>query len=153
MKKNRFEREKASNILRWLPLLLFAVFYPILISIYAILPPLIGLVGLFIIYYMEKNALYSFFGMLYLINLDFNASLPLLLSLVVVILIYILIYPLAKVIINCKKCLLIFLILFIDMLYYSTLFIYDFIFSLNTITADVTLIFYIIIDLMIGLLL
>ncbi|MCK5854110.1 MAG: hypothetical protein KAG56_02725 [Sulfurovaceae bacterium] len=153
MYKNRFDREKNSTQLRWLLLLLFAIFYPMFTSIYTILPPLIGVVGLFIIYNMEKNSLNAFLGMLYLVNLDFNAGLPLLLSLVVIVLIYILIYPSAKLIINCKRCLAIFLIIFIDILYYVTLFIYDFIFSLDILTGDSTLLFYIIIDLIIGLLL
>ena len=146
-------RKKDKLKLNWLPILGFAVFYPMFTSIYALLPPLIGVVGLFIIYNMDKNRLNAFWGIIYLINLDFNAGLPLLLSFVVIMLIYMVIYPSAKLLINCNKCLAVFLIISIDILYYTALFIYDFIFSLNTITADATLIFYIIIDLMIGLLL
>ena len=153
MNKNRFLRDKNPKSLKWVPLFSFAIIYPMLTSIYTFLPPLIGIVGLFIIYNMEQNKLYAFLGMLYLVNLDFNASLPILLSLVVIILIYILIYPSAKLIINCKRCLALFLIMFINLLYYASLFMYDFIFSLDTIIADSTLIFYIIIDLMIGVLL
>jgi len=145
--------QKDREFLSWFLLLAFAIFYPMFTSIYALLPPLIGVVGLFIIYNIDKNKLNAFWGILYLINLDFNAGLPLLLSLVVIILIYILVYPSAKLVINCKKCLAVFLIIFINILYYTTLFIYDFIFSLDTITADATLLFYIVIDLMIGLLL
>ncbi len=146
-------RKKDKLKLNWLPILGFAVFYPMFTSIYALLPPLIGVVGLFIIYNMDKNRLNAFWGIIYLINLDFNAGLPLLLSFVVIMLIYMVIYPSAKLLINCNKCLAVFLIISVDILYYTALFIYDFIFSLNTITADATLIFYIIIDLMIGLLL
>jgi len=146
-------KKKDRRLLNWLPLLSFSIVYPMFTSIYAFLPPLIGIVGLFIIYNIDKNKLNSFFGILYLINLDFNASLPLFFSFVVIIFIYILVYPLAKLVINCRKCLAIFLIIFIDILYYTTLFLYDFIFSLDTITADATLLFYIVIDLMIGLLL
>ncbi len=153
MSKNRFLRDKNPKSLIWVLFLSFAIFYPMLTSIYTVLPPLIGIVGVFVIYYMEKNKLYTFLGMIYLLNLDFNGGLPLLLSLLVVVLVYILIYPSAKLIINCKKCLALFLIIFIDILYYSSLFMYDFIFSLNTIVADSTLIFYIIIDFMIGILL
>jgi hypothetical protein len=153
MSKNRFLRDKNPKSLIWVLLLIFAIFYPMLTSIYTVLPPLIGIVGLFVIYHMEKNKLYTFLGMIYLLNLDFNGGLPLLLSLLIVVLVYILIYPSAKLIINCKKCLALFLIIFIDILYYSSLFMYDFIFSLNTIVADSTLIFYIIIDFMIGILL
>ncbi len=153
MSKNRFLRDRNPKSLIWVFLLSFAIFYPMLTSIYTVLPPLVGIVGLFVIYYMEKNKLYTFLGMIYLLNLDFNAGLPLLLSLIVVVLVYILIYPSAKLIINCKKCLALFLIIFIDILYYSSLFLYDFIFSLDTIVADSTLIFYIIIDFMIGIVL
>jgi hypothetical protein len=153
MSRNRFLRDKNPKSLIWVFLLIFAIFYPMLTSIYTILPPLIGIVGVFVIYNMEKNKLYTFLGIFYLLNLDFNAGLPLLLSLIIVVLVYILIYPSAKLIINCKKCLALFLIIFIDILYYSSLFMYDFIFSLNRIVADSTLIFYIIIDFMIGILL
>ena len=146
-------RDNESVKLNWIPLLVFAIFYPMFTSIYALLPPLIGVVGLFIIYNIEKNKLNSFLGAIYLINLDFNAGLPILLSFVVIISIYMLLYPSAKLLINCSRCLSIFLIVSIDILYYATLFIYDFIFSLDTITADSTLIFYIIVDLMIGLVL
>lgn len=153
MSKNKFLRDKNPKSLIWIPLLSFAIFYPLLTSIYTFLPPLIGIVGLFLIYHIDKNMLYSFLAMLYLLNLDFNATLPLLLSFLVIILVYILIYPSAKLVINCKKCLAIFLIMLINIVYYTSLFLYDFIFSLDTIVADSTLIFYIIIDLMIGILL
>ena len=153
MNKNRFLRDKNPKRLSWLSLFSFAIIYPMLTSVYTFLPPLIGIVGLFIIYNMERNRLYAFLGMLYLLNLDFNASLPILLSLIVIVLIYILIYPSAKLILNCKKSLALFLIMFINLLYYASLFMYDFIFSLDTIVADSTLIFYIIVDLMIGVLL
>ncbi len=135
----------------WIISICVVFFYPMLTSVYGMLPPLIGIVGLIIIYTIDTNKIYALLGMLYLVNLDLNLSLPILLSLFSVVIIYVLVYPSAKLMIRCKKCLAIFLIVLVDALYYTNLFVYDFIFSLKTIVADDTLVFYILFDLFIGL--
>lgn len=114
-------------------------------------PPLIGVVGLMIIYTIDTNRPLALLGMLYLVNLDLNLGLPILLSLFSVVVIYLLVYPSAKLMIRCKRCLALFLIILVDAFYYVSLFIYDFIFSFKTIVADETLIFYILFDIFMGL--
>jgi len=130
---------------------LMVFFYPMLTSIYGMFPPLIGVVGLMIIYTIDTNRPLALLGMLYLVNLDLNLGLPILLSLFSVVVIYLLVYPSAKLMIRCKRCLALFLIILVDAFYYVSLFIYDFIFSFKTIVADETLIFYILFDIFMGL--
>jgi hypothetical protein len=138
---------------RWL-LILFAVgFYPMLVSIYTMLPPLIGIVGLIIIYNINKNVVFVVSGLLYLIHIDLNLTLPFLLSIFSIVLIHTLIYPSARLMIRCRVCLALFLIIIIDLFYYANLFLYDFIFNSTTIVADSMLGLYILIDIIIGLLL
>jgi len=149
-KKNRYDEEKLSW-LGWSIVIFMVLFYPMLTSIYGMFPPLIGIVGLMIIYNIDTNKVYAFLGMIYLVNLDLNLSLPILLSVFSVVVIYLLIYPSAKLMIRCQKCLAFFLILLINGFYYMNLFIYDFIFSSKVIVADNSLFFYILFDLLIGL--
>jgi hypothetical protein len=150
-KKSKYEEEKRLNWLGWSLLLFMVIFYPMLTSIYGILPPLIGVVGLMVIYNVDENRVYAFLGMLYLVNLDLNLSLPMLLSIFSIVIIYVMIYPSAKLMIRCQKCLAFFLIFLINGFYYINLFIYDIIFSSKVIVGDNTLLFYILFDLLIGL--
>ncbi len=147
------KEQKKLSFLQWTSLVSLVAFYPILVSIYTMLPPLIGLVGYIVVTNMDKNRIYALAGMLYLVNLDLNLSLPLLLSVFMVVMVQVLIYPRLKLLIYCQVCLFLILIVVIDFLYYFSLFIYDFIFNSSTIIADVMLIFYIVVDVMIGVLL
>ena len=141
------------NFFEW-TLLGFIVFlYPMLVSIYPLVPPLIGIAGLVILYNINKNVIYTTASMLYLVNLDFNLALPFMLSIFSIVIIKIMIYPTAKLLIRCKVCLALLMILFIDSFYYINLFIYDFMISSNTILADSMLFVYILFDIIIGLLL
>ena len=135
---------------KWIVIIFIVFFYPLLVSIYSVFPPLIGIAGLVIIYYFEKNWIYAMAGMLYLLNIDLNLGLPLLLSSFSIVLIYYLVYPSVQPMIRCKTCLSLFLIVLIDAFYYMNLFIYDFIFSYSTIEGDLTLIFYIMMDILFG---
>lgn len=134
----------------WAVLGFAVLFYPLLVSIYTVFPPFIGIAGLVIIYYFEKNWIYALAGTLYLVNIDLNLGLPLLLSVFSIILIYYLVYPSAQLMIRCKSCLSLFLIVVIDAFYYLNLFIYDVIFSAHTIIGDSTLVYYIMMDLLLG---
>jgi hypothetical protein len=147
------KEQKKLSFLQWTSLVSLVAFYPILVSIYTMLPPLIGLVGYIVVTNMDKNRIYALAGMLYLVNLDLNLSLPLLLSVFMVVMVQVLIYPRLKLLIYCQVCLFLILIVVIDFLYYFSLFIYDFIFNSSTIIWDVMLIFYIVVDVMIGVLL
>jgi len=151
---NSIRRDRHSlKFLEWIVIIFIVGFYPMLVSIYPLLPPFIGIVGLFIINNMDKNIIYPLSGMLYLVHLDLNLTLPFLLSVFSVIFIKIFIYSSAKLVIRCKVCLNLFMILLIDAFYYISLFLYDIILDSKTIIADPILTYYILSDFIIGFLL
>jgi len=141
------------KFLEWVFIIFMVGFYPMLVSIYPLLPPFIGIAGLVIIYNTDKNIVYPLSGMLYLVNLDLNLTLPFLLSIFSVIFIKIFIYHNAKLMIRCKVCLTLFLILLVDAFYYIALFLYDIILDTKTIVGDPILTYYILSDFIIGFLL
>jgi len=141
------------KFLEWVFIIFMVGFYPMLVSIYPLLPPLIGIVGLVIIHNMDKNIVYPLSGMLYLVNLDLNLTLPFMLSIFSVIFIKIFIYHSAKLMIRCKVCLTLFIILLVDAFYYISLFLYDIILDTKTIVGDPILTYYILSDFIIGFLL
>ncbi|HIO95203.1 MAG TPA: hypothetical protein EYG67_00090 [Campylobacterales bacterium] len=151
MYHDRHRNKQNIGFWEWFPLMSIVIFYPMLVSIYTILPPLIGIAGLVIITNIDRNKVYALAGMLYLINLDLNLTLPSLLSLFSAIIIYALVYPTTKLMIRCKKCLALFLIILMNAIFYTSLFLYDIIFSSKTIVADSMLILYILLDILIGL--
>lgn len=149
--RNDFNGDKL-NFLEKLGLFLVVVGYPILVSIYSMLPPLIGLVGYIIIANVDKNKLYALAGMVYLLNLELNLTLPILLSIFVVVMTYIFLYSTLKLLIRCQVCLLFTMIVIVDTFYYLTLFLYDAMFQTTTVVGDMMLIYYIIVDIFIGVL-
>ncbi|MBU1666815.1 hypothetical protein KKC13_00205 [bacterium] len=151
-RNSKFDQDKWSFFKRTL-LVLMVVAYPILVSIYTMLPPLIGLVGYIIITNVDKNRVYALSGMLYLVNLDLNLTLPMLLSIFVIVMIYLLLYSNLKLLIRCRVCLLFILITMVDLFYYMSLFLYDFMFNTSTVIGDMLLVYYIVVDIFIGVLL
>jgi hypothetical protein len=155
--KSSYDYYDSSNgkkkFLEWIFIIFFVLFYPMLVSMYPLLPPLVGLVGVAIIYNLEKDVLKTLYGMVYLINLDLNLGLPFMLSIFSILIIKTFVYPNAKLVIRCKSCLLVFLIFLVDVFYYTNLFIYDFVFDTQTIIANSILWFYILIDIAVGMVL
>lgn len=149
--RNDFNGDKL-NFLEKLGLFLVVVGYPVLVSIYSMLPPLIGLAGYIIIANVDKNKLYALAGMVYLLNLELNLTLPILLSIFVVVMTYIFLYSTLKLLIRCQVCLLFTMIVIVDTFYYLTLFLYDAMFQTTTVVGDMMLIYYIIVDIFIGVL-
>ena len=144
-----FDRKKL-GFFQKIFLTLFVLFYPFLVSMYPMLPPLIGLIGYIIIYNLDKNPLYALSGFFYLVNLELNSSLPLLLSIFTIMMIYIFLYSTLKLLIRCHVCLLFTLMILIDFSYYMALFLYDFVFNTSSLLADMLLVYYIVIDILIG---
>ena len=134
-------------------LILFVLFYPLLKSMHPILPPLIGLAGYIFIVNIESNKFLAISALFYLLNLDLNLTLPLLLSLFIIGLILVFIYEPLKRLVHCKVCLLFALMAIIDLIYYFSIFIYDFIFNTSTVVGDMLLVYYIMIDILIGMML
>jgi hypothetical protein len=132
-------------------LVLVVALYPLFVSMYTMLPPFIGVVGYILIINLEKERTYAFAPLIYLLNLDLNLSLPLFFSIFVVMIVYMFIYKPLKRLIRCKVCLLFLLIVIIDSLYYFSLFLYDFVFNTSTVLADMLLIYYIMVDILLGI--
>lgn len=149
----RFDDENGLAFREKLLLFLFVFLYPMLVSIYTVLPPLIGLAGYIFIVNMDSKKIYSVSAFFYLINLDLNLTLPLFLSIAIAVLILMFIYEPLKRLIRCRVCLLFVLIVLIDFIYYVTLFVYDFIFNTSTVIGDMLLIYYIVIDILVGVML
>jgi len=143
------DKEKLS-LLQKILLVSIVLFYPFLVSIYTMLPPLIGLVGYIIISNIGKNLLYPWVGFFYLLNLELNSSLPVLLSFFIIIMVYSLVYSTLNLLMRCRVCLIFTLIIIIDFSYYIGLFLYDIIFNTSSVIGDMLLIFYIVIDILIG---
>jgi len=143
------DKEKLS-LLQKILLVSIVLFYPFLVSIYTMLPPLIGLVGYIIISNIGKNLLYPWVGFFYLLNLELNSSLPILLSFFIIIMVYSLVYSSLNLLIRCRVCLLFTLIILIDFSYYIGLFLYDIIFNTSSVIGDMLLIYYIVVDILIG---
>ena len=150
--RNDFSSERL-NFLEKLGLFLIIIGYPVLVSIYSMLPPLIGLVGYIIISNIERNKLYALGGMVYLLNLELNLTLPILLSIFVVVMTYVFLYSSLKLLIRCQVCLLFTMIVILDSFYYITLFLYDAMFQTTTVIGDMMLVYYIMVDIFIGILL
>jgi len=148
-RKRNFEEEQF-RFLKKMLLVLIVVAYPILVSIYTMLPPLIGLVGYVIMTNIDKNRVYALSGMLYLVNLDLNLTLPILLSVFIIVLIYLLLYFNLKLLIRCQVCLIFVLIVMVDLCYYLSLFLYDFMFNTSTISGDMLLVYYFVVDIFVG---
>jgi len=150
---NIYQEREGLKFIEWTAIIFFVVFYPMFVSIYPLLPPLFGVAGLMIINHINRNIIYTVATMLYLIHIDLNLGLPFMLSIFSILLINTFIYPTAKLMIRCKVCLGVLLIILIDFFYYINLFIYDLILNSTTVIADSMLSFYIFIDVIIGLLL
>jgi len=149
-KYNSFE-EDGLTLLQKVMLVFFVAVYPLFVSIYTMLPPLIGLAGYALIINLEKERTYAFAPLIYLLSLDLNLSLPLFLSIFIIMVVYMFIYKPLKRLIHCKVCLLFLLIIIIDFLYYLSLFLYDFMFNTSTVLADMLLIYYIMVDILLGI--
>ena len=149
--RNDFTIDKL-NFLEKLGLFLVVIGYPFLVSIYSMFPPLIGLAGYIIISNVDKNKIYALTGMVYLLNLELNLTLPILLSIFIVVMTYVFLYSRLRLLIRCQVCFLFSMIVIIDTCYYLTLFLYDAMFQTTTVVGDMMLVYYIMVDIFIGVL-
>ncbi len=142
------------NTLYLFLILFFILFYPMLISIYVFLPLFIGAMSYTLLEGLEnKNPLYIFIAIIYLINLEINLSLPLFLSLITALLFYITLYPSLLHFRRCKVCKPLLSVLILDLFYFAILFAFDFIFQIDSVTLDSILLYSFIIDLLVVVLL
>jgi hypothetical protein len=121
----------------WLFVITLVVLYPMLISIYVFLPLFIGFAGLLIIRGIEgKGYKYILIPLVYLVNLEINLSLPLLLILFSVLLYYLTLYGQVMYLKRCKICVSVLSVVIIDIYYMASLLGYDFIMDSHSLVID-----------------
>ena len=134
----------------WSFVVFFVVFYPMLISIYVFLPLMIGLMGYVLIVGIDRSKMsYVVVGLVYLINLEVNLSLPLFLTILTAVLYYITIYPHLHVFKKCKVCIPLLSVMFIDLIYFIMLLGFDMIFGESSIVIDQLLFYSLIADMLV----
>jgi hypothetical protein len=134
----------------WSFVVFFVVFYPMLISIYVFLPLMIGLMGYVLIVGIDRSEMsYVLIGLVYLINLEVNLSLPLFLTILTAVLYYITIYPHLHVFKKCKVCIPLLSVMFIDLIYFIMLLGFDMIFGESSIVIDQLLFYSLIADMLV----
>jgi len=133
----------------WILSISYIIFYPMLISIYVFMPLMIGIIGyIFILGLIESKNSYIIFTTIYMINLEVNLTLPLFLILFTVLIFYIVIYPTFEILKECKICVGLLSVLFIDLLYFIMLVGYDFIFNTVSIVVDQLLFYTLVVDML-----
>lgn len=134
----------------WLFVCLFVAFYPMLISIYVFLPLLIGAMSYVLIMGIEKGNLAAILiSIVYMVNLEVNLSLPLFFILIVTLLFYVVIYPYLTHFRVCNVCKPLLSVLFLDLCYLGSLFVFDFVFQTQSIFLDSILLYSLIVDMLI----
>ena len=118
-----------------------------LISIYVTLPLFVGFAGLMFIYGLDsENYLYTLFAFVYMLNLEINLSLPLLLMPVSALIFYIFIKDKLNFLKMCKVCIAVLTVVIINGIYFFSLASYDFITEQSSVNYDSFLLFSILYD-------
>jgi hypothetical protein len=134
--------------------ILAVLFYPMLISIYVFLPLFIGAMSYILIQGLEKDrSFYIFIGIVYLINLEVNLSLPLFLSIITSFFFYLTLYPSLTYFRRCKMCKPIISVMILDLFYLGALISFDFVFQTQSIVLDNILLYSLVVDMLIVVLL
>lgn len=128
-------------------MILFVLYYPTMISIHVTLPLMIGIAGYLIIRGLEgEGFIYIIMPLLYLLNLEINLSLPMMLSFFSVLVYYLSIYHRLIFLKRCRRCIAVISVIFIDLFYLGFILLYDFIFSTFSIDLDSNLVFSLVMD-------
>ena len=134
----------------WIVSILFAIFYPMLISIYVFLPLFVGIMGYLLMKGIEENRIfYILLALLYFINLEVNLSLPFFLTTITSLIIYVFFYHHLNYFRKCVICRPILSVLLVDGLYLLSLLAYDFVFQTHTIVLDNILMYSLVVDLLV----
>ncbi len=140
-------RDKIINTVIFIFWLLTVIIYPMLISIYVTLPLFIGFSGLMLILGLEKDRYWQIaLVILYMINLEINLSLPLLLIPISVVLFIFLVKPRLSFLKLCPICIKIVTVVMINVIYFVLLYGVDFISSQSSVKYDSFLIYSLIYD-------
>jgi len=135
---------KSIILLFWIALV---IIYPMLISIYVTLPLFVGFAGLMLVLGIdEENYSYITLSLIYMINLEINLSLPILLLPISTLLFFYFIKDKLVFLKLCKVCVYITTVILINGIYFLLLASYDFLTGYSSINYDSFLIFSIIYD-------
>jgi len=128
-------------------LTVFVVMYPMLISVYVFLPLFIGYAGWLLVRGIEGDGLrYIVIPLVYLVNLEINLSLPLMLVATAVLAYYLTLYGWAQRLKKCPVCVTVVSVVAIDVFYIGTLIVYDLLMGTNSIEVDSVLIYSLLAD-------
>ncbi len=131
----------------------FVVMYPMMVSIYVELPLFIGYAGYIFILGLEgRGARYIVLALLYLVNLEINLSLPILVILLAVLVFYQFFYHKLDMLKRCEVCIAVITVAAVDLIYLILIVGYDFIFETNSITINSLLYFSLIMDILVAVL-
>ncbi len=118
-------------------LILFVILYPMLISIYVFLPLFIGFAGWSLLRGIDGAGLgYILIPLIYLINLEINLSLPLMMVVFATLLYYLTLYEHVLVFKKCRVCVAVLSVVLIDLYYLGSLVMYDLLMDTSSIVID-----------------
>ncbi|WP_457607649.1 hypothetical protein [Nitratifractor sp.] len=138
------------KLLWWIAVLALIVFYPMLVSIYVTLPLFIGVAGYLVLRGIEEHRWSVLIAaVLYLLNLEINLSLPLLMTLLDVLLYYLLFFPTVQLLKRCPLCMAILSVVLIDLFYFGLILGYDFIFESHSIEVNSLLLYSLVMDIVV----
>jgi len=147
-------QESLWTTLLWSIVGIFIIFYPMLVSIYVFLPLMIGFMGYVLVLGIKKVRIaYILTSVIYLVNLEVNLSLPLLLSFVAVLFFYLVIFPQFDILKKCTICSPMLSVIFIDLLYFIFLMGFDIVTDQVSIAIDKLLLYSLVVDMMLVFLL
>jgi len=139
--------DRIISILVFLFWVIIVVVYPMLISIYVVLPLFVGFSGLMFIKGLEEeNYWFIAFSFVYALNLEINLSLPLLLILISILFFYFFIKPKLAFLKLCKVCVYIVSVFLINVIYFVFLGAYDFATGQSSVNYDSLLLFSLLYD-------
>jgi len=140
-------KDKVIDILIFLLWLLTVIIYPMLISIYVTMPLFIGFAGLMLVLGIQKDRYWQIaLTLLYMINLEINLSLPLLLIPISVVLFIFIVKPKLSFLKLCPVCVKIVTVISINIIYFVLLYGYDSVNSQSSVNYDSFIIFSIVYD-------
>ena len=135
------------NLLIFAFWLLVVIIYPAIISMYVTLPLFIGFSGLMFVLGIEKEKpIYIFLSFLYMLSLEINLSLPILLIAIASLIYYLFILDKLTILKHCRKCIYIITVISINLIYFILLNGYDFVTSQNSIDYNYIILYSIIFD-------
>jgi len=135
------------NLLIFTFWLLVVIIYPAIISMYVTLPLFIGFSGLMFVLGIEKEKpIYIFLSFLYMLSLEINLSLPILLIAIASLIYYLFILDKLTILKHCRKCIYIITVISINLIYFILLNGYDFVTSQNSIDYNYIILYSIIFD-------